>query len=213
MPRVLLTEAFPDRKERAHALGIWASCNGLAFIIGPTAGGWLVGALGWRSIFYVILPDCFAALALTYYAVKESADPKGRHLGLPGQALAIIGLSAFAFAEIEGSHWGWTSSMILGIGAPSLAALVLLGFVEARTPGPLLPLGYLRRPVFSAVLACAGLMTFGMYALLFIMPLYFQTLRDASPPSPVSNCCRCRRASSWCRGASAISPTASAHAR
>jgi MFS family permease len=35
--------------------------------------------------------------------------------------------------------------------------------------------------VFAAALACAGLMTFGMYALLFIMPLYFQTVRGGSP--------------------------------
>jgi MFS family permease len=57
----------------------------------------------------------------------------------------------------------------------------LLVYVEARTPGPLLPLEFLRRPTFSASLACAGLMTFGMYALLFIMPLYFQTVRGTTP--------------------------------
>ncbi len=63
----------------------------------------------------------------------------------------------------------------------AIAALALFVRVEAHTPGPLLPLEFLRRPVFSATLACAGLMTFGMYALLFIMPLYFQTVRGASP--------------------------------
>jgi MFS transporter, DHA2 family, methylenomycin A resistance protein len=42
MSLVLLTRAYPHREERAHAMGIWASCNGLAFIIGPTLGGWLV---------------------------------------------------------------------------------------------------------------------------------------------------------------------------
>jgi MFS family permease len=45
----------------------------------------------------------------------------------------------------------------------------------------LLTLEVLRRPAFSASLAIAGLMTFGMYALLFIMPLYFQTARSATP--------------------------------
>jgi MFS family permease len=38
MSLVLLTLAYPEEKSRAHALGIWASCNGLAFIIGPTLG-------------------------------------------------------------------------------------------------------------------------------------------------------------------------------
>jgi MFS transporter, DHA2 family, methylenomycin A resistance protein len=165
MSLVLLGAAFPDRNERAHALGVWASSNGIAFIIGPTFGGWLVDSIGWRSIFYVILSLCAAAWVLTVYGVQESADPKGRRLDLPGQALAILGLSTFAFAAIDGSRWGWTSPV----------------WVEARTPGPLLPLTFLRRPVFAAAFACAGLMTFGMYALLFIMPLYFQTVRGGSP--------------------------------
>jgi EmrB/QacA subfamily drug resistance transporter len=181
MSLVLLALAYPDRHERAHAMGVWASCNGLAFIIGPMLGGWLVDTIGWRSIFYLILPICAAALALTYAAVRESAEPAGRRLDLPGQALAIAGLVAFAFAAIEGSQWGWTSPLILGMAAFAVAAYALLVYVEARTPGPLLPLEFLRRPTFSASLACAGLMTFGMYALLFIMPLYFQTVRGTTP--------------------------------
>jgi EmrB/QacA subfamily drug resistance transporter len=181
MSLVLLALAFPDRRERAHAMGVWASCNGLAFIIGPMVGGWLVDTAGWRSIFYMILPICAAALALTYAAVRESAEPAGRRLDLPGQALAVTGLIAFAVAAIEGPHWGWTSPLTIGATAVAVAAFVLLVYVEARTEGPLLPLEFLRRPAFSASLAIAGLMTFGMYALLFIMPLYFQTMRGATP--------------------------------
>jgi EmrB/QacA subfamily drug resistance transporter len=169
MSLVLLTLAFPDRRERAHAMGVWASCNGLAFIIGPMLGGWLVDTIGWRSIFYLILPICAAAITLTYVGVRESAEPAGRRLDLPGQTLAITGLVAFAFAAIEGSHWGWTSPVILGVVMIALAAFALLVFVEARTPGPLLPLEVFAR------------MTFGMYALLFIMPLYFQSVRGATP--------------------------------
>jgi MFS transporter, DHA2 family, methylenomycin A resistance protein len=181
MSLVLLTNAYPDRKERAHAMGVWASCNGIAFIVGPTFGGWLVDSLGWRSIFYMILPVCAVALALTFYGVRESADPQGRKLDVPGQALAIIGLSAFAFTAIEGAHWGWTSPMLINVALVAIIALALFVLVEKRTEGPLLPLGVMRIPVFSASLACAGLMTFGMYALLFIMPLYFQTVLGASP--------------------------------
>ena len=164
MSLVLLTLAFPERRERAHAMGVWASCNGLAFIIGPMLGGWLVDTIGWRSIFYLILPICAAAITLTYVGVRESAEPAGRRLDLPGQTLAITGLVAFAFAAIEGAHWGWTSPVILGVVIIALAAFALLVFVETRTPGPLLPLEFLARPTFSASLAIAGLMTFGMYA-------------------------------------------------
>src|SRR5499426_2327083 len=50
----ILRVAYPDTKARTRALGVWASCNGLAFIIGPTVGGVLVDAVGWRSIFLLI---------------------------------------------------------------------------------------------------------------------------------------------------------------
>lgn len=180
MSLVLLTLAYPSREERAHAMGIWASCNGLAFIIGPTLGGWLVDSVGWRSIFYMSLPACAAALLLTLYAIEESSEPDGRRLDLPGQVLAIVALGGFALAAIEGSHWGWTMPLFAALACAALAAIAFV-WVEARTPGPLLPLPFLGQPVLSAALAVAGLMTFGMYALLFIMPLYFQTIRGATP--------------------------------
>ena len=181
MSLVLLAVAYPEREKRAHALGIWAGCNGLAFVIGPTLGGWLVDSIGWRSIFYLSLPICAAALIMTCIAVGESAAPQGRRLDLPGQVLAVVGLGGFAFAAIEGGHWGWTSPVILGVAALAIACLAGFFVVESRTTGPLLPLALLRIPVFSANLACAGLMTFGMYALLFVMPLYFQTVRGDTP--------------------------------
>jgi DHA2 family methylenomycin A resistance protein-like MFS transporter len=194
MSLVLLTIAYPCREERAHALGVWASCNGLAFIIGPIFGGWLVDSVGWRSIFYVTLPVCAAALMLTYRAIGESAHPQGRHLDLLGQALAIAGLGGLAIAAIEGSNWGWLSPLTLAVAGAAALALVAFIAVEGRTRGPLLPLDFLRLPVFSASLAIAGLMTFGMYALIFVVPLYLQTARGNTPfiaglellPMPVS---------------------------
>jgi EmrB/QacA subfamily drug resistance transporter len=180
MSLVLLTLAYPEEKSRAHALGIWASCNGLAFIIGPTLGGLLVDSAGWRSIFYLILPVCAAALALTYTAVPESAEPHGRKLDLSGQALAVVALGGLAFAAIEGSHWGWASLPILSIAAVGLAAGVALFVLEGRLIGAMIPVEFFRDRVFSSALSIAALMTFGMYALLFLMPLYFQTMRGNS---------------------------------
>ncbi len=180
MSLVLLTLAYPEEKSRAHALGIWASCNGLAFVIGPTLGGFLVDSVGWRSIFYLILPVCAATLLLTSAAVPESAEPRGRKLDLTGQALAALALGGLAFAAIEGAHWGWLSAPILAITAAAVIAGIALFAVEARLDGAMIPVALFRNGVFSSALAIAGLMTFGMYALLFLMPLYFQTLRGDS---------------------------------
>lgn len=176
----ILTVAYPDKAQRARALGIWASCNGLAFVIGPTLGGVLVDHGGWRSIFLMVVPICAVALVLAMTAVPESRDPEGRRLDLPGQALAILSLAALAFAVIEGPHWGWTSPVTLACAAVGVVAGLTFLRVQAGRRGALVPLDLFAQRPFSASLAVAGLMTFGMYAMLFLTPLYLQAVRGAS---------------------------------
>jgi MFS transporter, DHA2 family, methylenomycin A resistance protein len=181
MSLALLALAYPEPKARQHALGLWASCNGLAFIVGPTLGGLLVQTVGWRSIFYVVLPLCAVALALAWTAVKESASPAKRRLDLPGQAAAIAALGGFAFAAIEAPHLGWRSPPVLAAAGIAAAGAFAFVRVEARSEEGLVPFALFASRPFSAALAIAGLMTFGMYALLFLVPLYFQTVRGDDP--------------------------------
>ena len=176
----ILAVAYPNAKDRAWALGLWASCNGLAFVIGPTLGGVLVDHGGWRSIFWLIVPVCAATLALTVTVVPESSDPQGRKLDLLGQALAILALAGFSFAVIEAAHWGWGSPIIIACFAVSIIAGLAFLRVEAGQRGALVPLDVFALRPFSGSLACAGLMTFGMYAMLFLTPLYLQTVRGTS---------------------------------
>jgi hypothetical protein len=62
-----------------------------------------------------------------------------------------------------------------------LAAGAAFFLVEKRLEGAMVPLDLFGNRVFSSALSIAALMTFGMYALLFLMPLYFQTIRGDSP--------------------------------
>src|SRR5215469_4536150 len=45
----ILAVTYRDAAERAHAIGIWASCYGVALAIGPSVGGVLLQAAGWHS--------------------------------------------------------------------------------------------------------------------------------------------------------------------
>jgi len=65
----------------------------------------------------------------------------------------------------------------------SIAAIVTaiaFVFVERGRPGAMVPLDIFRNASFNASLAVASLMTFGMYSMLFLMPLYFQSITGAS---------------------------------
>ncbi|MBN1321932.1 MAG: MFS transporter, partial [Thermoleophilia bacterium] len=109
----ILTNTFPDPRERAQAIGIWAGVSGLALAMGPVIGGLLVDSLGWQSVFYLNVPVGVAALMVAWLVVKEFRHSQGRRLDLPGQALAIVTLGALTYALIEANNYGWTSPLIL----------------------------------------------------------------------------------------------------
>jgi MFS transporter, DHA2 family, methylenomycin A resistance protein len=176
----ILTIAYTDDKERARAIGIWASCNGLALAAGPTVGGLLVDAAGWRSIFILVVPVSVLAMALAVWRLPESSDPEGRHLDPAGQALAIATLGTLSFVTIEGPHWRFGSPIILALVVVCMVSGVLFVAWQHGRPGALVPLDFFRNRAFSAALAVAGMMTFGMYAMLFLTPLYLQSLGGIS---------------------------------
>jgi len=173
----ILAVAYPEAKARAQAIGVWASCYGLALAISPTIGGLLVDAFGWRSIFLLIVPVSLLALGMTTF-LPETKDPRGRSLDLPGQVLAIAALVTLTLAAIEAPdlspHMIWFCA-----GASVLAAALFIA-VEARSKGALLPLDCVRTGSLPVAMALAALMTFGMYAMLFLMPLYLQEQRGDS---------------------------------
>jgi EmrB/QacA subfamily drug resistance transporter len=177
----VLRVAYTDPAERTRALGIWAGINGVAVALGPALGGVLVDSLGWRSIFLVAVPLGGLALALTFVSIRESADPAGRRLDVPGQLLAVLGLGCLATGAISGETVGWLSAPILV--ALALGGALLIGFVrvEARSHSPLLPLETLRNRALSGSLGAMTAVTFGMYGMLLLVPLYLQSILGLAP--------------------------------
>jgi len=175
----ILTVAYPNAKARSHAIGIWASCNGIAIGVGPTVGGLLVDSAGWRSIFVLVIPVAIVAMVLALWRLPESRDPKDRHLDPIGQVLAIATLASLSFVAIEGPHWHWSWPILLLAGACAVCGVLFVWWESGRR-GALVPLEIFANREFNASLAVAGMMTFGMYAMLFLTPIYLQTIGGLS---------------------------------
>jgi DHA2 family methylenomycin A resistance protein-like MFS transporter len=178
----ILSDAYPDATERAKAIGIWASCNALAWLIGPTFGGLIVGQFGWRAVFLIVVPIALVAAAVTLVQIADGRRAPRRTIDVKGQILGALTLGAFAFGFIEAPHWGWTSAQTIACLIAALATLVAFVVAERRAREPLLPLGIFGTVTFTAASGVAAAMTFGMYAMLFLMPLYLQTVHGSSAP-------------------------------
>jgi MFS transporter, DHA2 family, methylenomycin A resistance protein len=126
-------------KARAGAIGIWATCAGLGFGLGPVVGGLLLAVSGWSSIFWVNVPFAVAGIALTITVVPESRNLDIRPVDVPGVLTSAAGLLALTFGLIESSSNSWTSAPV---GASLAAGLVLLAWSvwwEHRAPVPMIP--------------------------------------------------------------------------
>ncbi len=170
----VIVAAFP-REERGGAIGSWTAWSGIATVIGPLAGGYLVDAVSWRLIFAINVPFVIATLAIVSIAVP-APTPGSRHghIDWVGAVLTFLGLAGPVVGLIRQPVVGWGSAEVW---APLLGGFALLGcfiFWESRTRYPMLPLGLFKRRNF----AIGNVETFTMYGGLsvtfFLLVLFLQ---------------------------------------
>jgi len=183
MPSTLsiLTNVFPDPKERGRAIAVWAGFAGLGVALGPLTGGFLLEHFSWSSVFWVNLPIGATALIAGYFFVPESSDPAAPPLDLPGAALSIVGLGSLLFGIIEGPSQGWTSPEVLigfTVGVVGLGAFLLW---ERHTPTPMLDLSFFANPRFSAANSSITITFFALFGSMFLMTQYWQLVHGYSP--------------------------------
>ncbi|MFF3337626.1 MFS transporter [Streptomyces flavidovirens] len=177
----IVVNTMPDPRERARAIGIWASVFGLSMAAGPVIGGALIAAFGWRSVFWINAPVVVAALVLVAVFVPESRAARARRLDLPGQALLTAALFLSVGVLIEGPHIGWASPTALT--GYTLIAVTASAFVrvELRRREPLMDLGLFRRPPFVTAVLGAMAVFVALNVSLMLTTFYLQHGRGWSP--------------------------------
>lgn len=170
----LITEAFPPSQ-----LGMALGLNSLAWVfgavVGPVAGGVLVSALGWRSIFYVVVPFALAAALIGRQALPRSQPTGGRAAIDPiGVASFTVALTALLLVLSEATAWGWTSPRSLGLLALAAVAAVWFVIWELRAPDPLFDLRLFRVAAFAASQGVVTLASIGYFGITFLLTFYLQ---------------------------------------
>ena len=179
----ILVSAFPS-EERGKALGLQLSAVGAGGVVGPVMGGFIVGALGWRGVFFItaVLGVLSIAVAQAFLDGRRAhRDEKREAFDWLGAALSGAVLVAFLLAMSYGHRMGWGSPPIV---ITLLGVVALLGvFVwwELRTAAPMMDVRLFKRRLFSMGVSASFISFIGFSSVRFLMPFYLQAVLGYSP--------------------------------
>lgn len=162
-------------RERGRWQGIMSGSFGLASILGPALGGYIVDHLAWHWCFWIFLPFGIIAFVLIWFlfpSVPRKGPVSIDYLGSLFLMITMIPLLlAFSWA---GTRYAWTSPVILGLFAGSAAFLILFLLIERSAQNPVLPLSLFRTSIFSLSNAALFLIGFAMFGSIMYTPFFIQ---------------------------------------
>lgn len=163
---------------RARAVGFWTAAGGVSIAAGPLVGAGLLGAFGWRAIFFVNVPFCgLAVVAALRWLAAGRPRGAGRGLDVAGQLVAVVTLTALVATIIAASGADTRPAEIAAGIALALVGAAIFCVVEARVPAPMLPLALFRRPGFARALVFGIIVNLTYYGIVFVLSLYLQRAR------------------------------------
>ncbi|MFI2433998.1 MFS transporter [Streptomyces sp. NPDC018693] len=184
MPATLsiLRQVFPDRRERALAIGIWSAVAAVGAAVGPLLGGFLLEHFWWGSVFLVNIPLMLVSLPVGRMLLPESKGDGDGPWDVVGALMAAVGL----FGVVLGvKRLGSGESAASPLTALALVAgvglLVLFVRRQRRRAHPLVDLRMFARPAFSTSVGCIVLAMLALVGLELIAAQYLQLVLGLSP--------------------------------
>jgi len=179
----VIVTLFPEPREMAKAIGVYAFVASAGGAVGLLAGGILTQAINWHWIFFVNLPIGIVTAALALRVVPRDRGTGLRQGADIAGALLITGammLGVFTIVK-PASEDGWLAGRTLAFGAVSVA--LLAGFIvrQMTARNPLMPLRILATRKIAAANLIQVLGVAGMYGMFFLGALYLRRILGYSP--------------------------------
>jgi EmrB/QacA subfamily drug resistance transporter len=171
-----------DPRRIGEVLSIIALVNLSGPTLGPVLGGLLVGEVSWRWLFLINVPLCLVTLAFGLRILPREAGVRGRPLDVRGMMLLPPGLALLTYGLARAAAGGGLDVAAVGTLAGGVA---LTGAFVAHARGlgrdALLDLDLLRDRGFRACATMAGSFGALMFGMLFLLPLYWESVRGSTP--------------------------------
>ena len=140
---------FP-RDKIARGFSLYMLLSSASVIIGPTIGGLILSAYGWRTMLWVCVVICagiFAACFLTSHNQISTRKPL-QDFDLVGAVLILVFFSLLLCVPSFGQNFGWISASFLVVLVLAIASLVGLVLVERKSAYPILSGSFIKRNAF-----------------------------------------------------------------
>ena len=180
LPNIVIMRAFGPG-EQGRATGIFGFGVVMAPALGPSIGGVLVEHLGWRSIFFSVLPFCIAAIWLTrrYLPMVSTMIEAKKPLDWPG--IVWIGVSAVGLLNglvaLQDSHSFVPAAVVIA----SLMGFASFVFYQLRAAHPLLNVRLFAHRQVAVGSAVAFAHGFAIFGSTYLVPVFLQTALGYTP--------------------------------
>jgi len=171
----LVVLSVPASRVRT-ALGIQGAAQALGLALGPTLGGVLVDAFGWRSVFWVNVPVGVVAILAGYFLLPRSRDlnpERGRDVAGFVLLAGVIVSSLLVLSGLSGVPL--PSAVVVALSVVAVVTAVMFWRAEGRSAAPLVDISLLRRGGLGVSLAGALLAYLLLFAPLVLYPSVFAT--------------------------------------
>jgi EmrB/QacA subfamily drug resistance transporter len=171
--RLTLVRTFA-KSELLRAMNFVSIPALIAPMLGPIAGGLIVGYLHWRYIFFLNIPIGLAGLILVYMHLPDYREEESHALDVVGLILFGSGVALLSYVlEIFGEHT-LSSREMAGLLIMSLLLLAGYGIHASKIPFPLLKLSLFRIRTFRAAVSGGFFARLGIGGVPFLLPLLYQ---------------------------------------
>src|SRR6266513_4735404 len=171
--RLTMVRAFA-KSELIRAMSFVAIPGLIGPMLGPVAGGLIVGFLHWRMIFFINVPIGILVLYFIYRHLPDYREERIDQLDIIGLILFGAGVALLSYVlEVFGEHT-LSSREILSLLALSIVLLLGYGRHATTTQHPLLRLGLFRIRTFRAAVIGGFITRLGVGGLPFLLPLLYQ---------------------------------------
>jgi MFS transporter, DHA2 family, multidrug resistance protein len=176
----LIRNMFHDGQERRVAVSVWSASLAGGALVGPLLGGLLLDHFWWGSVFLINVPFMVLLLVAGPLLLPEHRDPGAGRIDLTSAVLSLAAVLPLVY--------GVKTIAEDGLRADSVGALVVgvvLGVVfwkrQKRSTNPLLDVGLLRAPGFSAALATGAVALFAITGIGVSAGQYMQLVLGLRP--------------------------------